>query len=225
MLRPGVRGVRRLRLALLRVEVEQAGVVARVRVAEAQHQPRVDVRAVDQAQQRAVGLDAPILADAQEDDAVDGGLHRVVELALRQAGVAQGDIARQQVTPALDLGQEGRVHLGGAALGALRLDVSVEGALQDGLATEDAGDLVPALGILPIGDVDDAGRGRLVGFVGLDAAVVDRELLEVGEDAEGQLGAPGVAAQLVGGVESPRMSIEGFLASTKNLRVPPMRKQ
>ena len=42
------------------------------------------------------------------------------------------------------------------------------------------------------------GRRRLVGLVGLDAAVVDGELLEVGEDRERQLGRPGVAAELEG---------------------------
>ena len=36
-------------------------------------------------------------------------------------------------------------------------------------------------------------------LVGLDAAVVDRELLEVGEDAEREFGGPGVAAELEGG--------------------------
>ena len=41
----------------------------------------------------------------------------------------------------------------------------------------------------------------LVALVGLDAAVVDGELLEVGEDAKRQLGGPGVAAELEGGLD------------------------
>ena len=41
----------------------------------------------------------------------------------------------------------------------------------------------------------------LVGRGGLDAAVVDGELLEIGEDGDGELGAPGVPAELVGGVD------------------------
>ena len=71
------------------------------------------------AQQRAVRLDAAVLADAQEDDAVDGLLDGEVELALAQGRVAQREVARQQVAPALDLGQERVVHLGGAALARL----------------------------------------------------------------------------------------------------------
>lgn len=43
---------------------------------------------------------------------------------------------------------------------------------------------------------DARGRG-LVGFQRLDAAVVDRELLEVGQNRKRQLGRPGVAAKLV----------------------------
>jgi hypothetical protein len=52
-----------------------------------------------------------VLADAQKDDAVDGLLHREVEFALAQAGVAQRQVARQQFAPALDLFQKGGVHL------------------------------------------------------------------------------------------------------------------
>ena len=107
---------------------------------------------------------------------------------------------RQQIAPALDLGQERRVHLGGAALAALGLGVFVESAAQDGITGEDGGDLVPAVGVLVEGQVHDPGGGRLIGFVRLDPAVVDRELFEVGEDAQGQLGAPRVAAELVGRV-------------------------
>ncbi len=60
------------------------------------------------------GLDAAILTDAQEDDAVDGHLHGVVELAfVDHMLVAQRDVARQQRAPLLDIRQEGIVHLGG----------------------------------------------------------------------------------------------------------------
>ena len=64
-------------------------------------------RPVEQGLQLAVKLDAPVFADAQEDDPVDGHLDGVVQVALAEGGVAQGDVVRQQVAPALDLGQEG----------------------------------------------------------------------------------------------------------------------
>jgi len=44
-----------------------------------------------------------------------------------------------------------------------------------------------------------AGFTGLVGLGRLDAAVIDGDLLEVGEDRQRELGGPGIAAQLVGG--------------------------
>ena len=82
---------------------------------------------------------------------------------------------------------------------------------------EDAGDLVPAVGVLVEGEVQHPGGGGLVGFVRLDPAVVDRELLEVGEDAQGQLGAPGVAAELVGRVHVPFDVHRGLLGLDEEL--------
>ena len=124
---------------------------------------------------------------------------------------------RQPVAPALDLAQEGRVHLGRAPLAALGLGVLVERAAEDGLAAEHPGDLVPALGVLVEGDVQHTSRGGLVGLVRLDPTVVDGEFLEVGEDAERQLGAPGVAAELVGGVRVPFDVHRGLLGLDEEL--------
>ena len=65
-------------------------------------------------------LDAAVFADAQEDDAVNGHLDGVIELAfVDHLRVAQGDVAGQQSAPVLDILQEGIVHLGGAFLGGL----------------------------------------------------------------------------------------------------------
>lgn len=46
----------------------------------------------------------------------------------------------------------------------------------------------------------DARLGGLVALVRLDAAIVNGEFLEVGKDAERELGGPGVAAELEGGL-------------------------
>ncbi len=96
--------------------------------------------------------------------------------------------------------QEGRVDFGGAAFAAPGFDITVERATQDGITRKDAGDLVPALDVLPKGHVQHACHGRFVGLVRLDAAVVNGKFLEIGEDAERQARAPGVAPQLVGRV-------------------------
>ncbi len=134
---------------------------------------------------------------------------------------AQG--LRQEVAPALDLGQERRVDLGGAALAPLCLSIPVQGAVEDRVGAK-----TPAISSQRSAYWSKAGTSpgqwTALALVRLDPAVVDRELFEVGQDAEGQFGAPRVAAELVGGCPSALRSTEGFLASTKNLRVPPMRK-
>ena len=118
-----------------------------------------------------------------------------------QRRVAQRQVARQQLAPALDLGQELVVHLRGAALAGLGLRELVERTLPHRGLAEHAGDLVPAGGVLLVVQQEDAARGGLVRRRGLGAAVVDGQLLEIGEDREGQLGAPRVAAELVRGID------------------------
>ncbi len=184
----------RLGTALLGSEVEQAGVVPLVGAAEELGQPAVDVLAVQQGLERPVLLDPAVLADPEEDDPVNRPLDGEVELALREVGVAQGDVPGQLLPPGLDVLQERRVHLGGAALDLRGLGVAVERALEHGVFGEDPSELVPPGLVLVAGQVQDAGGGGKVAPVGLDPAVVDGELGEVGEDGERELGRPRVAA-------------------------------
>ena len=118
-----------------------------------------------------------------------------------QVRVAQGDVTSQHLTPTLDFLQKSGIHFSGAPLGPFRLHVFVEGAFEDGIARKDAGYLFPALRVFFVREIQDAGRGSFVGLDRLDAAIVHRKLFEVGQDAERQLGAPGVSAQLVGRVD------------------------
>ena len=121
-----------------------------------------------------------------------------VKLALAELRIAQSQVAREVGTPALDCLQEFVVNVGSPALGFGRLSVFVEGAFEDGVAGKDSGDFIPALDILAVGDVKNARQGGVVPVVGFKAAVIDRELLEVAQDAEWQLGGPGVAPELEG---------------------------
>ena len=108
---PGSEGIDVVLDAFFGAEVEQAGVVAQVRLLEEPHQLGIDLFAVGEFQQLVFRFDAAVLADTQEDDAVDGHLDGEVELAfVGDLGVAQGDIARQQGAPTLDLAQEGFIH-------------------------------------------------------------------------------------------------------------------
>ena len=57
-----------------------------------------------------------VLADAQEDDAVDGALDGKVEFALRELGIAHGEIAREIRAPLFDFVEKCVVDFGRAAL-------------------------------------------------------------------------------------------------------------
>ena len=148
--------------ALLRLEVEQAGVVAGVGLLEKLAEPGIDAVAVGEGAEAAVVLDAAALADAQEDDAVDDALDGEVEFALGELGVAEGEVAGEVGAPGFDGLEELVVHVGGAALGPGGFGELVEGAFEDGVAGEDAGDFIPALGVFGVGDVEDAADGGAV---------------------------------------------------------------
>ena len=176
--------------------MEEAGVVAVVRVAEVLDEARVDPFAVHERLEEGVVLDATVFADAEEDEPVNRALDREVELADGEARVAEGDVPREHVAPLLDFGKEGVVNRGRAFPGPARFHVVVERASLDGVGREEALEVVPAFEVVGVAEKHGAGGRGFVGLVRLDAAVVDRELLEVGEERDRELGGPGVAAEL-----------------------------
>jgi len=117
-----------------------------------------------------------------------------------QAGVAVGDGPGQQVAPLVELAQELGVDGGDPLLAPLGGGELLQGTGQDRVAAEEGGDLVPVGLVLVVAPVAQAGDGGGVLLRRAQAGVVDGELLEVGQHAEGQLGRPGVAAQLEGGL-------------------------
>ena len=129
-------GVGRISLTFLCPEVEQTGVIAIIGIAEQLAQARVDVTTVEQSLQLTIELDATVFTDAQEDQAVDGHLDGIIQVTLAEGRVAQGDIMRQQVAPALDLRQEGVIHFSGAMLAGGTLGVLVERAFEHRLTGE-----------------------------------------------------------------------------------------
>ncbi len=134
-LQPWGKAVRAGGLVFFRAEVEQAGVVLFISVAEELQQGGVDGWFLREAQQLFFRLQTAVLADAQEDDAVDGHLYGIVELAFGQVAgaVAQGDIACQQVAPCFNIFEESVIYLGGAFF-AFGFDyVAVKRAAEDGL--------------------------------------------------------------------------------------------
>lgn len=203
----------------LPTEVEEAGVILVVGQEVELLQPPVYLLAVGQGLEPAVGLDPPVLADAQEDYPIDRPLDGEVELADSQAGVSQGEVAGQEVAPVLYLLEELHVDfLGGPLL--LRLDELIEPPLEDRLLGEDVGDLLPLLQVIVVGEVDHPAVAGLILELGTEAAVVNGELLEVGEDGEGEPGRPGVTAELVGGADIALDIDRGFLGLDEELPGP-----
>src|SRR5947209_677295 len=151
-------------------------------------------------QQSLIRLNAPIFTDAQEDDAVNRHLDSEVEIARGEPWIAKREVPSQHFAPPLYFGEKDSIDLGGPFLRLGRLSVCIEKALEDCFTGEHGGNLVPPLGVVGIGEVEDACCRGLVRLIGFDAAVVDCELLEVGENAERKLRRPGIAAQLEGRV-------------------------
>ncbi len=179
-------------------EMEKAGVVAEVGALENFAEAGVDLGAGGEGEELAVGLDAAVFGDAEEDDAVEDALDGEVEFAFGE-GVAEGEVAGEEVAPVLHVGEELVVEFGGAAFALGRGGVFVEGAAEHGVLGKDGGDLVPFLRVLVEGAVEDAAGGGFVGFAGAETGIVDGELVEIGDDAEGEFRGEGVAAELGGG--------------------------
>jgi hypothetical protein len=117
---------------------------------------------------------------------------------LRELFIAQREVLGKGLAPGFNSLEKSVVNGGRAALGFIFLGVFIEGALQDSVAGEDAGDFVPARCIFSEGNIEDAGYRGFVFLVGLDPAIIDGKLLKVGKDAEGQFSGPGVTAELKG---------------------------
>lgn len=157
------------------LEVEQAGVVLGIRGAEAFLQAVVDVRAVGQGQERAGLFDAAVFADAQEDDAVDDELDRVVELALGEVLILTDQVLSEVLSPAFELIEEDIIDIGGAFCPALRR-VLVKCALLNRFGGQQASDFVPLLRNLVVGEVVEAGGVRFVVCLWRFPTVVKSEL-------------------------------------------------
>ena len=153
--------------------------------------------------QRSIGLEVAVFGDAQEDDAVDCALHELVELALVELAVDEAGLFvklfRQQRSPAFHIAQESRIH-GQHAFADISQQVFVP-ALLDGARREGLMQARPGAGVLRAGQVPDAGFGGVVALVRRDAAIVNSELGEIGQDAEGGIARPAVGAQLPGGFD------------------------
>ena len=131
-------------------------------------------------------FDAAILTNPQEDDAVDGHPDGEIQFALVLDGwVAYGEITRKQVAPALNLGQEGIINFRGAFVTSHAFGKLVKRAFKNSCMGKDGGNLIPFFNIFRIMVQAYPSQRRLVRFYGTVVTVINSQLLEIGEEADG----------------------------------------
>ena len=197
--------------------MEYAGVVALVRPTEQLTEPGVDPLPREEVLHLHQPLNPPVLAYPEEDYAVDRRLNGIVEIPGVKLRISQGDISGQDLPPAGDLLQEGGIHLGRASLAPFIPGIFIKRAFEDGVLGEYGRNLIPLLQIIPASQIEYPPFGGHILLVRLHSAVVDRELLEVGEDGQGQLCRPGISSQLEGRVNVLSDVHRGLLGLQKEL--------
>ena len=80
--------------------------------------------------------------------------------------------------------------------------IFIERSIQDRLPGEEGGNLRPLFRILVVPEIEEPGFGGFIILGGPRPAVVDRELLKVGENGDGQIGRPGITPYLVSGIDT-----------------------
>ena len=114
-------------------EMKEPRVIPIIRRSKGSEESRVDVGFRDGIAKVAVLLDPSILADAEENQPVYRELDRIVYLSLGDLRISQRDIPSQEITPALNLGQESIIYLSRSSFGFVRVNVLIKGACQNGL--------------------------------------------------------------------------------------------
>ena len=124
----------------------------------------------------------------------------MVDLALAELAFDEArllvDIRRQVDAPAFHIAQEGFVNAQHAFGGRLQ-QIAVL-ALPHRLGRQRLAQPLPFGEVLGMGQIQDAGFFGRIALARFDAAIIDRELGEVGQDADGGIARPAVGAQLFG---------------------------
>ena len=179
--------------------MEETGVIATIGLAEEPAEALINPASPLSSDllQLVLALDAAIFADAQENDPVDGHLHGVIQFMdicrsglrrarlcasrSRQCSISSRKASSTSVVPCLPLRPS-----------AYWSKEPLRTASREKMAAISS-HLVKV--ILVIQQHDPPGGGA-VAFIGFAAAFINGEFLEVGQDAERELGGPGITAQL-----------------------------
>src|SRR5260221_1245497 len=174
--------------------MEQTGIIFGIGLVKHLTERLVYLPTILEFQQSLIRFNASIVRDAQEDDPVNSHLDSEVEIARSEPWIAKREVPSQHFAPLLYFGKKDSIDLSSSFLRPGRLSVCIKKALEYRFMGEHSSNLIPPLGIVRIGEVFYACRRGFVCLIGFDSAVVDRELLEISENAEGKLRRPCIAA-------------------------------
>ena len=108
------------------MEVKEAGVVSVVGLFVEIAKPPIDVLAVEERLQLAIGFDAAVFANAQKDEPVDGALDGKVQLVDGERGIAQREVFGERFPPGFDLFKKFSIDRGRATLASVTAYLSNE---------------------------------------------------------------------------------------------------
>ena len=182
--------------SVLFLKLKQSGIVAGIRFVVQLYQPGINAGAVGQSQQSFVLFDIAILAHAQKDQPVDSQLHCIIQLPFRKIWVAQGDIARQCDAPVIQVIEKIAVDFGARSLTLRVFDKAIKISLQHRFFGKTFAYLAPFFWIFAEGVINHATGMGFVSNCWFGAAVINDELLKIGEHGDWQFGAVGIAPQL-----------------------------
>ena len=162
---PGREFVGRSARSFSGLEMKEAGVVAIVGLVEEIPQPLVDVLPFSSAWKLAVRLDAAIFADAQEDNAVDGELDGVIQLAVAELGIAQARFLASS-SRQLSISSRKAASTWRCRASDLVIRRTCRRSLCRTASLEKMAAISSHRSVLPIGEIEDAAGAGLVARLG-----------------------------------------------------------
>ena len=176
--------------------MEQTRIVFCVCPLKQQAQLLIDLRLVCNAVQLVLRLNTAFFANSQKDNAVDDHLHGVIQAANVYPGIIGRNILCQQLAPPLNLLQKIGVYIRRAALALNTFGILAQRPGPDGRGRKEARNFVPFLRVILVMKQRLPIENGLFPILGLDAAVVHRQVLKVSQDVDGDSCAPAIAPNL-----------------------------
>ncbi|MDD5734917.1 MAG: hypothetical protein PHQ39_05535 [Methanothrix soehngenii] len=106
----------------------------------------------------------------------------IIEIFSAEVRVSQGDVSGQDLSPAGDLFQEDDIYRRRTSFALLICGVLVKGPLQNGIFGEYTGDFIPTSQVILVIQIKNPGVGGFIRLIRFYIAIIDSELLKIGEN-------------------------------------------